>query len=760
MSLILFLLDKSKNTKESRKIIKPNSYQELLDFLNKNFKNIPEFYEIYYSDKGNKEIIINNEETYKQIGDIIFIKESEINLLGESNYEKNYNKLSESKQDILDVKYNCILCTTTVKNENPFFCYKCQKIFHAKCMNDWDIKCKAENKKLSCPHCRNELPIENWNKKLDFEEDRKFIAELLDIINDLKNKIIKNELIEKYQNYIFNTLKIFEKILQDLNSINSLLHLKKNIKLNSIMNTFPLNFENLNICDISGVIKEEFNKFKKDITEKNTNYMNLNDKKVNLHDININYKIDFKNQLSNKKNNLIYVANNNLNKKVNNFQLEDFKNKYELIYYVQSEGNYNIFGEDFVSNNRNNLDLIINGKHNILVSYYKLKEGENLISLVIRNKLNNLSYMFYKCDSLKEIGGLKDLDVRDVKDFSFMFSGCSQLSNIKPLQNWSVTNVKNFQGMFSGCSSLSDLSPLEYWDTSNVNNFQSMFLGCSSLSDIRSLKNWNVLGGNDFSYMFSYCSQLSNIKPLLNWNISNGTVFKGMFHGCSTLLNKNDLQNWKYLNNNAFLNIFEGNPKLSNDESLNNKINAFDFNVNERISLPNGLIIGIINNYEEIDNVIKKIESILFTKVIFNLEYRASDFGDQAETFHTMCDKLNMSLVLIETTNHTRFGGFTTKSWAGINIIKRDNNAFVFSLDTNKMFDVIPNERAVGCYPKFGPVFMGCQIRIYDNFFNKGGTTCRKHLNYETKIDYELNNGEQFYYVKDIEVYGIIPVVS
>ena len=101
------------------------------------------------------------------------------------------------------------------------------------------------------------------------------------------------------------------------------------------------------------------------------------------------------------------------------------------------------------------------------------------------------------------------------------------------------------------------------------------------------------------------------------------------------------------------------------------------------------------------------------------------------------------------------FGGFTTKSWDGNCLKKCDNNAFVFSIDKNKIYNICTNEYAVGAYPKFGPVFFGCQIRIYDNFFRKESTTCYKGLNYSTTEDYELNNGERFYIVKDIEVYTI-----
>ncbi len=51
--------------------------------------------------------------------------------------------------------------------------------------------------------------------------------------------------------------------------------------------------------------------------------------------------------------------------------------------------------------------------------------------------------------------------------------------------------------------------------------------------------------------------------------------------------------------------------------------------------------------------------------------------------------------------------------------------------------------------------FSLCQIRIYNNFFTKGSSNCFKGLNYKTVNDYKLNNGEQTYIVKDIEVYNI-----
>ena len=161
------------------------------------------------------------------------------------------------------------------------------------------------------------------------------------------------------------------------------------------------------------------------------------------------------------------------------------------------------------------------------------------------------------------------------------------------------------------------------------------------------------------------------------------------------------------------------------------------------------------HKYSEISDVVDKIQKIFFKNISFNLVYKAFNDGDKAQTFHEKCDYLSMSLVLIETDKNIRFGGFTMKSWEGYNLKKKDNLAFVFSLETNNIFDIKINEPAIGCYPKYGPVFFGCQIRIYDNFFSRGGTTCHKGLNYYTTIDYELNNGEQKFLVKDIEIYGL-----
>ena len=414
----------------------------------------------------------------------------------------NYNKLSESKQDLLDEKYNCILCSVIIKNENPYICYICQKIYHDKCLKDWDKRCKSQNKNLLCPNCRNELSIEKWNKKLDYEDIRKDHANLMNklneyiLINNMNNNInvIKDKKINELKDYKIKferAKELFRNLLNKVNFLVSLFKLKENNKSNYLININSKDFNNLDVDDISNIINIKLDKLNNYI--RNGNIININKKNNN----NINIK-----------------AESSLSKE------DEYKNNIDLIYFSNSKENCNIFGKKFVKNNKDNIEFIINGtKQKEIQSNYELKEGENIITLIIKNKLVNLSYMFYKCYSLNNISELKYLDVKDLKDFSYMFYGCSQLSNVNSLKNWSVSNCKTFECMFYGCSLLSNIKSLEKWNVSNCNNFSYMFSKCSLLIDAKPLEKWNVSNGNNFNNMFWKCSSILDLNPLQNWNV-------------------------------------------------------------------------------------------------------------------------------------------------------------------------------------------------------------------------------------------------
>ena len=567
----IFLLDNSNNSKEEKNIIRPKTYQQLLSQISKKFRNISEYFEVFIIDKNNKEIKINSEEQYKEIGDILFVREINEDILKKSIYDMNYNKLSESKQEILDEKYNCILCSIIIKNEKPYLCYKCQKIFHEKCLKDWDKKCKTKKKILTCPNCRNELPIEKWNKKLNHEENRKDNAILMNKINEYKlnnnmnnninkikdrkinelkeNGINKEKIIKEYENYINKTIEIFKNLLNKINDIHTLLKLERNDKLEYLINKYSLNIKNLDISNISNVINEELDNFY--ISLKNSiNTVIINDTMVN-------------------KDNFNLINDNNL-EKVNKLKVDEYKDKINLIYFANYGNNYRIFGNAFVNNNADNIELIINGKQSKLVSNCILYKGENIITLIIKKKLKDLSKMFYMCDNVKDISQLEYLYINEVKDFSYMFYECKSLTNIKSLQKWNVSSSNDFSYMFGGCTSLLDIESLQNWNVSKSNNFSFMFYKCESLKDIKPLQNWNVSNSNNFSYMFCKCKLLSNINCLQNWNVSNGNNFSNMFGGCSLLTNIEPLKNWDVSSCDNFSNMFRECSLLSDIKPLKN----------------------------------------------------------------------------------------------------------------------------------------------------------------------------------------------
>ena len=164
----------------------------------------------------------------------------------------------------------------------------------------------------------------------------------------------------------------------------------------------------------------------------------------------------------------------------------------------------------------------------------------------------------------------------------------------------------------------------------------------------------------------------------------------------------------------------------------------------------------IIHDIKELEMITKKINKDEDKKIIINLLYKASVDSDRASAFHEKCDQAQNTIVLVETKNGKRFGGYTTCSWSGNCVDKNDPEAFIFSFDKMKTYDNIPGDEAIGCYPKFGPIFLGCQIKIFDNAFTKGGTTFEKELNFYTEEDYELTGGDRTFEVKDIEVYEVI----
>ena len=313
----------------------------------------------------------------------------------------------------------------------------------------------------------------------------------------------------------------------------------------------------------------------------------------------------------------------------------------------------------------------------------------------------------------------------------------------------------------------------------NINNFnypQSINSPISTnySNSPTSLKNENVLSNNNENdqlsnqndiQIFNSSEQNKNLYAKINIIENENKNLREKIEQMNNKINEFSSKNQYYYssNNNILSNMGQN---IENLKAINEKLiyenNLFKKQINqinnEKIIYDDsnvGHVEGtILKNNEEIEFLSKKIGENS-DKVIFNLIYKATENSDKAQVFHERCDQAKNTLVLIETSENRRFGGFTTCDWSGNQIEKNDENAFVFSLDKMKIYDIVPGQPAIACYPNYGPIFLNCQIKINDDAFTNGGSTFCKGQNYQTEEDFELNGGNQDFQIKEIEVYEI-----
>ena len=183
----------------------------------------------------------------------------------------------------------------------------------------------------------------------------------------------------------------------------------------------------------------------------------------------------------------------------------------------------------------------------------------------------------------------------------------------------------------------------------------------------------------------------------------------------------NEIKNLKVENNKMKLKIEEYN-KVINNLKENKKL----------------LDKSIIIKRDEKDMLYKEIENKM-NKQIKEIKklYQASIDGGYPINFHSKCDNIPNTLVLIKSEGNRRFGGFTPISWksCGDHCIKdKENKTFIFSLNYKKIYYLKSiNEVAVIHSSNFGPCFgKGKDIGIIGNPLKENKLyTNQKSYNYK-----------------------------
>ena len=224
----------------------------------------------------------------------------------------------------------------------------------------------------------------------------------------------------------------------------------------------------------------------------------------------------------------------------------------------------------------------------------------------------------------------------------------------------------------------------------NINNFNypqniNSPISTNYSNSPTSLKNENVLSNNNENdqlsnqndiQIFNSSEQNKNLYAKINIIENENKNLREKIEQMNNKINEfNSKNQYYYSSNNNILSNMSQN--IENLKAINEKLiyenNLFKKQINqinnEKIIYDDsnvGYVEGtILKNNEEIEFLSKKIGENS-DKVIFNLIYKATQNSDKAQVFHERCDQAKNTLVLIETSENRRFGGFTTCDWSGL----------------------------------------------------------------------------------------------
>ena len=171
----------------------------------------------------------------------------------------------------------------------------------------------------------------------------------------------------------------------------------------------------------------------------------------------------------------------------------------------------------------------------------------------------------------------------------------------------------------------------------------------------------------------------------------------------------------------------------------------------------------IISTTEEFNFLLSRLKKYFKKDITLKLIYRASKDGDEPCDFHNICDKKKNVLVLYLTTKNIKFGGFSSIGFDSSNCGKKDLNSFIFNINNKKIYEAKESNQ-IGCFEENGPFFgrFNAAIYMYDgvNFMTKKQDEHKTNKNIVSfeglnEKDYEINNGEQYFNLNELEVFQI-----
>ena len=213
-------------------------------------------------------------------------------------------------------------------------------------------------------------------------------------------------------------------------------------------------------------------------------------------------------------------------------------------------------------------------------------------------------------------------------------------------------------------------------------------------------------------------------------------------------------------------NIKTPKPKILAETVTPNKIT-----INPYVS-PNR-VEGILDNlfFPYHSDIIKTVDEFEFLrdtlgKVELRMIINSNIHGDYAADFHEKANYHHL-LILIETLEGNRFGGYTSDNFiplsiglisTSVDVQKYDESAFLFNLDKKKIYEINEDKYndALYCDEYYTLSFGEKDLVIWDYFLTKGGVSNFPDCYGKGSQPLELTGGEQNFKINSIEVFQVI----
>ena len=189
-------------------------------------------------------------------------------------------------------------------------------------------------------------------------------------------------------------------------------------------------------------------------------------------------------------------------------------------------------------------------------------------------------------------------------------------------------------------------------------------------------------------------------------------------------------------------------------EKKNKEISEKLFSLlNKQNILNNKIFKNLIENA-----IIEKREEIKNKNIGWKLIYKASRDGGSVTDCHSKCNNISDTVSIIFSSTGRIFGVYRNIAINGDGPWRIDNNAFIFSVDNNKIYRVKKGNKVIAfdddCFIQYMNTLVLTGNILTNQYNDKNTNTMNNYFEGFTR-NFELNGGNQYYYVEEFLVYSL-----